>query len=262
MRLVACLVCVAALALPAAVLADGDPASDYLIVQDAFLPYPPPDAAADAELSAALAAVRHEHGRVKVAVIATPNDLGSVSSLFGRPGDYARFLGLELRFAYGAALLVVMPAGYGFYNDGKLTPAADATLAGQSIADKSPAGLTRAAAQAVTALARAGALAYTDTTKPTATPLVETARAGRPVKLRYVATDDSGRAAVVVTVLDGARRLALINVPMRAAVTGPFYSVTWRVPAAVAHRALAYCARATDPSGNRSRTTCAKLTIR
>ena len=260
MRLVACLACVAALAVPATVLADGDPASDYLVVGDAYLPYPPPPART--ELSAALATVRKEHGRVKVAVIATANDLGSIPSLFGKPADYAKFLGQELSFVYDAALLVVMPAGYGFYEDGKPTPAADATLGALSITDKSPEGLTHTAAQAVRALAHAGALAYTDTRKPTALPHVESAQVGKAVKLLYQATDDSGRAAVVLTVLDGSRRLALFNVPLRPVVPGEVYSVTWHVPASTPRRALAYCARASDPSGNRSRVVCAKLTVR
>jgi hypothetical protein len=259
MRLVACAVCIAALALPAAVLADGDPASDYLVVGDAYLPYPPP--AARTQLYAALAAVQKANDKVKVAVIATPTDLGSIPSLFGHPADYAKFLGLEITFAYTGALLVVMPAGYGFYDDGNPTPAADAALGTLSIADKSPDGLTQAAAQAVTALAHAGALTYTDTRKPTALPLPETAHAGKPVKLLYRATDDSGRAAVVLTVLAGSRSIALFKVAMRAAVPGVMYSVTWHVPA-TAHGAFAFCARATDPSGNRSPTTCAKLTVR
>ncbi len=251
-----------ALAVPAAVLADGDPASDYLIAADAYLPYPPPSAAVRAQLTSAIASAAKEHGRVKVAVIATPTDLGAIPSLFGRPADYAKFLGREIGYSYDGALLVVMPAGYGFYENGRPTPVADATLAAQSIGDKSSAGLTHAAAQAVTALAHAGALAYTDTKKPTAVPRVEAARAGRPVKLGYRATDDSGRAAVALTVFDGTRRIALFKLPVRAAVPGALYWVTWHVPASAAHRVLAYCARATDPSGNRSPTICAKLSVR
>ncbi len=213
-------------------------------------------------MSAALAAVHKQHGKVKVAVIATPNDLGAVPSLFGRPARYAKFLGLEIEFSYNAALLVVMPAGYGFYKGGHATSGADATLAALPAPDKSPDGLTRSAAQAVTALRRAGALAFTDTKKPSALPFVASARAGKPVKLEYQAADDSGRAAVVLTVLDGSRRIALFKRPEGAAVLGFVYSVTWHVPAAAAHRVLAFCARATDPSGNRSPLTCAKLTVR
>jgi hypothetical protein len=261
-RLAVVLACLAALAVPATGLADGDPASDYLIAADAYLPYPPPPAEARAQLTSAIANAGRQHGRVKVAVIATPTDLGSIPSLFGRPGDYARFLGQELSYSYDAALLVVMPAGYGFYLDGRPTPAADAALAALSIGDKSATGLTHAAAQAVAALTRAGALAYTDTKKPTVTPHVEHGRAGRPLELLYQASDDSGRAAVVLSVFDGSRRIALVDVPARAAVPGVLYSVAWHVPSSAAHHVLAYCARATDPSGNRSATTCAKLSVR
>ena len=184
MRLLVCPACVATLAIPAVTLADGDPASDFLIGADAYLPYPPPPAAARARLTGAIASVAHEHGRVKIAVIATPTDLGSVPSLFGRPSDYAKFLGVEIGYPYHAALLVVMPAGFGFYENGRPTPAADATLAALSIGDTSSAGLTRAAATAVTALARAGALAYTHTKKPTAVPSERRIRLGIAVARR------------------------------------------------------------------------------
>ena len=194
-------------------------------------------------------------------MIATPTDLGAIPSLFGRPSDYAKFLGQEIAYSYDAALLVVMPAGYGFYEDGKLTPAADATLRALSIGDKSPEGLTNADAQAVAALARQGALTYPDTRKPSAVPHVENARAGRPLKLLYQASD-GGRAAVVLTVFDGSRRIALFALPERTAAPGIMYSVNWHVPATAAHRVLTYCARASDAGGNRSATTCAKLTVR
>jgi hypothetical protein len=262
MRLLACLAFVAVLALPSAGRADGDPASDYLLVRDTFLPYPPPTESARSALSAAIASVHQSNGRVKVAVIASPNDLGSVPSLFDKPGGYAKFLGLEIRFAYDAALLVVMPAGFGLYENGTPTPQGDDVLARLGISDRSADGLTRAAATAVTALDRVGALVYTDTKKPLAVPLVESGRAGRPLKLLYRASDDSGRAAVALSVLDGGTAIARFKVPLRAAVAGTLYAVQWQVPRGEARHALAFCARATDPSGNSSALTCAKLTIR
>ncbi len=57
--------------------------------------------------------------RLKVAVIESAYDLGSVPSLFGHPADYAKFLGIELSLVYKGNLLVVMPAGFGFYHDGR-----------------------------------------------------------------------------------------------------------------------------------------------
>jgi hypothetical protein len=59
--------------------------------------------------------------RLKVAVIASPSDLGSVPSLYGRPQYYARFLGIELGLIYKGSLLIAMPAGFGFYHHGRQT---------------------------------------------------------------------------------------------------------------------------------------------
>src|SRR3982751_4282060 len=82
----------------APVLADGDPASDALIVQNVFFPYPTPPAAATSALSAQVEKAYARGYRVKVAVIASETDLGSVPSLFNKPQDYAKFLGQELQF--------------------------------------------------------------------------------------------------------------------------------------------------------------------
>ena len=51
---------------------------------------------------------------IRVAIIATPSDLGAVGSLWRQPQAYARFLGLELALSYKGRLLVVMPNGVGF----------------------------------------------------------------------------------------------------------------------------------------------------
>ena len=51
---------------------------------------------------------------IRVAIIATPGDLGAVGALWRRPEAYARFLGLELSLSYKGRLLVVMPNGIGF----------------------------------------------------------------------------------------------------------------------------------------------------
>src|SRR5207302_1264602 len=57
---------------------------------------------------------------IKVAVIASPRDLGGVPSVFGNPTYYARFLGAELQFLYKGKLLIVMPQGAGLSEDGRL----------------------------------------------------------------------------------------------------------------------------------------------
>ena len=68
------------LAVPAVARANGDPASDYLLVQDLFLP---------------------------------------AFSLYNKAQRYAEFLGLELSFQYRDRLLVVMPNGYGYSIGGR-----------------------------------------------------------------------------------------------------------------------------------------------
>lgn len=102
--------------LPAApARADGDPASDFLLTLQAFVPF-------DARISMPLAerligVVRRANDagyEIRVAVIATPYDLGAVQALWLKPREYARFLGQEIRFAHPGRLLIAMPNGFGF----------------------------------------------------------------------------------------------------------------------------------------------------
>src|SRR3954464_8290388 len=108
-RALATAVLLAALALPAAALADGDPASDVLLLQDSYLPYSPevPKPVTDA-LNRTLKQVRAKGYPLKVAVIASKQDLGAVPQFFGRPQPYATFLESEIKFNKAKPLLVVM----------------------------------------------------------------------------------------------------------------------------------------------------------
>jgi len=100
--------------------ADGDPASDILLIDNVFLTYSVNvSPAAKTALQQEVARLNHAGFRVKVAVIADPADLGAVPSLFGKPQVYAKFLGTEISFQYTNRLLVVMPNGYGFWRGGK-----------------------------------------------------------------------------------------------------------------------------------------------
>jgi hypothetical protein len=145
------------LAAPAAARADGDPASDYLLGTSAFVP---PDAnipSADAQqLRTVLAAAKASGYQIRVALLATSYDMGSVATLFRRPSEYARFLGQELFFVYKGRLLVVMPNGYAVSRGGKLVPSA------QRIVNSLPApgtdghALATGATAAVRKLAAAG----------------------------------------------------------------------------------------------------------
>jgi hypothetical protein len=111
------------LALPAVAHANGDPASDYLLVQKLFLPASTKiDQAEVNRLNALLTSAERDNFKIRVAVILSPADLGTAFSLYRKPQRYAEFLGLELSFVYRDRLLVVMPNGYGFSVRGKPDP--------------------------------------------------------------------------------------------------------------------------------------------
>src|SRR4051794_9170510 len=113
-RALATVVLLAALAAAPSARADGDPASDVLLLQDAYLPYQPvvPKRVSDA-LNSTLKQLRKKGYPLKVAVIASKTDLGTVPQFLGRPGPYASFLESEIKFNKAKPLLVVMEAGYG-----------------------------------------------------------------------------------------------------------------------------------------------------
>ena len=147
------MLCVAAVAAPAA-RADGDPASDYLLGQPTFIP---PDAgisSADTQqLIDLIAGARRGGYTIRLAIIASRYDLGSITVLDKKPKLYAHFLSKELQFVYAKRLLVVMPNGYGVARNGQ--PA----VAEQRVLDRLPPptvsrgpGLAGAAARALHAL--------------------------------------------------------------------------------------------------------------
>lgn len=117
------------LSAPSLARANGDPASDYLLTQNSFLPFTTKiDQTSVQRLNALLVAAKAKTFPIRVAVILSPSDLGTAFSLFGQPEKYVRFLGLELSFGYRGRLLVVMPSGYGFAVNGNPDPKASAVL--------------------------------------------------------------------------------------------------------------------------------------
>jgi hypothetical protein len=146
---VALVVLVFALAAPLA-HADGDPASDYLYTQKVFVPF---DVAKQpGPLAADIEGATKAGFTIRVAVIGSAYDLGSVPSLWRKPQLYARFLGAELAFVYKQRLLIVMPNGFGFFWKGHPVTREYATLAKIHIAPGNV-GLLTAARDAVHALA-------------------------------------------------------------------------------------------------------------
>jgi hypothetical protein len=143
-------------------LGDGDPASDVLLQQDVFLPYQPQVCK---QVKTALdTATRRSSAAgypVKVAVIGSISDLGSVPQFFGRPSEYADFLGQELssfsthlkKRVAGVPLLVAMPQGLALTHADP--PTNDVVKQIKVSSDADPNALARAAVKAVPAIATA-----------------------------------------------------------------------------------------------------------
>ncbi len=143
-----------ALAFVASAKADGDPASDYLLAQNVFLPFDAKIPGAKANQLTQLVANANRAGfRIRVAVIATPVDLGSVTALWKQPQRYAEFLGSEIEFVWRKRLLVVMPNGYGYSHSGKSLP--QGPLARLAKPGQDPTALVSNATTAVQRLAAA-----------------------------------------------------------------------------------------------------------
>ena len=146
---------VAALVVPAAAHADGDPASDVLLLRDAYLPYFPPPAKPEAQtLNRLLAQVRRAGYPMKVALIQSQGDLGAYPELFGHPANYAKLLQREIAFRVKHPhLLIVMPSGMAGRN---LGPRAEQILRETRIdTGAKSTGLVRAAIAAVAKVATA-----------------------------------------------------------------------------------------------------------
>jgi hypothetical protein len=140
---------------PATALADADPASDVLLGESVFYPYSPQvSAPVERALNAEVAAAAKHGFPIKVALIASPVDLGALPSMYGKPQQYADFLDQEISFSNRQKLLVVMPAGFGVQGVG---PAA--TRAAASLAKPPRASTDTLARVAIAAVARLSAAA-------------------------------------------------------------------------------------------------------
>jgi hypothetical protein len=143
----------AVLCAPAA-RADGDPASDYLLSQNTFLPFDAKIPVENAkQLNAIVADAKTRGYTIRVAVIAKQFDLGAVPSLWRKPQTYALFLGKELFFVYKGRLLVVMPNGFGVSKGGKELPDAERVVGKLRPPGDGGAALTASATRAVQRLA-------------------------------------------------------------------------------------------------------------
>lgn len=134
---------------PALAQADGDPASDVLLSQTAFVPA---DAGFSTQQQSSLSKFLQTSAKagfpVRVAIVPEPYDLGYVTQLWGKPRTYAQFLGVELSLVFKGPLLVVMPDGFGVHWPGHSTTSSYAALSGLAISPGS-AGLLGATETAI-----------------------------------------------------------------------------------------------------------------
>jgi hypothetical protein len=141
--------------------ADGDPASDYLLGQKVFFPYDLELPASTQEQIVALVDEANRAGyTLRVAMIWSSYDLGSVTGLWGKPKVYARFLGAELRYVYKERLLIVMPSGFGFNRPGH-PPTREYALLDKIPVRSGPQGFVEATQTAVRQLAAASGVKLT-----------------------------------------------------------------------------------------------------
>jgi hypothetical protein len=155
---------------PAPALADGDPASDVLLLQDVYLPYPPGIPKPLATTITNLVKTTRKAGfPLKVAIVAQAQDMGAVPQYFGKPQSYAPFLESEIAFNTKKPLLVVMPAGFGAAG----LPSGSETGLQGVVPPKSADGteLARASVKAIVSLAKAAG-------HPVAEPKLAAAAAG------------------------------------------------------------------------------------
>jgi hypothetical protein len=144
-----------ALLVPAAARANGDPASDVLLTDQVFLPFEAPISdSAKKDLRSTVAEANKKGVKLRVALIAFTSDLGTATALWAHPQDYSEFLGKEIAFTYAGPLLVSMPAGFGFYDQGRPVTSEQRVLATVKTATM-PTALAESTTAAVRALAAA-----------------------------------------------------------------------------------------------------------
>ena len=241
--------------------ADGDPASDVLPTDSVYFPINAPSQDAQSALTSAVDAVFANGNRVKVAVIATAEDLGAIPSLMNKPDDYAKFLGQELQGFYIGPLLIVMPNGWGMYDGGRTISAENGVLSGMSVNGSSVDNLVRSATSAVQRLESAGALKSPDIKPPWVYPQTVTLHPGKTASFPFRVLDDSNRVGVTVTILAGAKTIASLSAPLAPTNYPSARAVSWPVPKTIAKKGVKICMTAADAAGNRSTPSCMPLKV-
>jgi len=200
----------AALGLAPVARADGDPASDYLLGQPTFIPpdVGVPRAYAD-QLNATVREAKARGYTIRVGLIGSRYDMGSVSILYKKPKQYSRFLGQELAFVYKNRLLIVMPNGLAVSRAGKLLPPEQAVVERLPAPGGNGARLASAASRAVIRLAAKNGIVV---------PSAPLASSGRTTPSSHTTSD---RLTLIVVALAAALAFGGSILYRRRAARGP-----------------------------------------
>jgi hypothetical protein len=181
--------------------ADGDPASDYLLGTQVFLPFDIKlPAGKQQELVAIVRDANKSGYAIRVALIGSAYDLGAVASLWRKPRPYAKFLGAELQFVYTHRLLIVMPNGFGF-NWAKHTSSREYAVLSTVPIGTGASGMLDSAVAAVQKLAAASGV------KVVRTPAASTTHKGSGFA--------HSRALIVLAVVAGLALAVLLRLALR-----------------------------------------------
>jgi hypothetical protein len=202
--------CVAAAVLmrpaPPPALADGDPCSDFLLTYPLCPPESPRPSQPQIDRLKKTIDYAKAHGfEVRVAVIASKQDLGSNPEFFGIPQPYAKFLDAEIQFAYKGRLLVVMAKGYGTRQHARPDPADARALHRMGLpSDGRPDTLMTAANEAVRRMAGAAGVKVPEfTVATTPPPATSTDGGGGGTSTRTVLLLIAGGLVVLAAVIGG-----------------------------------------------------------
>jgi hypothetical protein len=261
MRASLALLLVACSWLPGTASGNGDPASDVLLSENVYLPYAAPSTPTAKALQRAVEAAYARHFRLKVAVIADQIDLGTVPSLYGKPSQYARFLGTELQSLYVGPLLIVMEAGFGIYDGGRSVAPEERVLASVSSRGTDSEGLTRTAVDAVDLLVSSGALRSKDIKAPFVAVLPVRVRRGAVARLTFRVGDDSGWSKIMARVMVNSRVIATRRSRLLRVTPNKLVSLHWKAARNLPKKRVRICAVASDAGGNRSATSCSPVTV-
>jgi hypothetical protein len=221
-----------------------------------------PKPALSAALARSVESVYAHHLRIKVAVVASPADLGVLSGLWGKPYRYAKHLATDLSALYVGPFLIVMPAGFAVYDGGRSVAAERLALKPVRLVRRDPDGLTRAANDAVQALLHADALRSKDVTAPFAYASPTTVHPGSLASLSITIRDDSLWSRVSARVVADTGRVWVVRKTrlIRVSPTKPLI-FHWSVPTSLPPGGVRVCVVAVDGSGNRSDDTCSDLSV-